>query len=135
MLESKVTVCKPGDVLTPEQCKILEFFEQKSAVMKVHLHAVYNLKENTFKKLEADEHEVTPLESDTKEEEGGVEGEALMLDGAEEVMIHLEGGGPKKEQKQSESKTKKSTSRKGTKKGKKPKKGGKGEIAEIDMET
>jgi len=40
-LESKVTVCQEGDVLTPEQCKILELFDQKLAEMRIHVHCHY----------------------------------------------------------------------------------------------
>lgn len=41
-LLSDVTVCSAGDILTPEQCKILELFQQKQAVFKIQLIAVYD---------------------------------------------------------------------------------------------
>lgn len=40
-LLNDVTVCTPGDILTPEQCKILELFDQKQAVFRVRLLYVY----------------------------------------------------------------------------------------------
>jgi len=57
LLESKVTVCQKGDTLTPEQCKILEYFEQKMAIMRIVLHAHYAFQDNTFTKLKEDEEE------------------------------------------------------------------------------
>jgi len=57
LLESKVTVCQKGDTLTPEQCKILEYFEQKMAIMRIILHAHYSFTDNSFTKLQDDEEE------------------------------------------------------------------------------
>jgi len=33
------TVCKAGDVLTPEQCRLLQLFDQKQAAFRIHLIA------------------------------------------------------------------------------------------------
>jgi hypothetical protein len=40
-LQAVVTVCREGDVLTPEQCKILQLFNQQIAQFKVKLHCMY----------------------------------------------------------------------------------------------
>lgn len=41
-LLADTTVCQEGQVLTPEQCKILELFDQRQAVFRVHVHAVHS---------------------------------------------------------------------------------------------
>jgi mRNA turnover protein 4 len=38
-LRQTVSVCREGDVLTPEQCKILELFEETMAVFRIKVHA------------------------------------------------------------------------------------------------
>lgn len=41
LLESDVSVCKVGDVLTPEQCKVLKLFGQEMAVFKIKVNCVH----------------------------------------------------------------------------------------------
>ena len=40
-LLSDVVVCREGDVLTPEQCRLLQIFQQQMAVMRVRMVAVW----------------------------------------------------------------------------------------------
>eukprot|EP00343_Euplotes_focardii_P006668 CAMPEP_0205822234 /NCGR_PEP_ID=MMETSP0206-20130828/11686_1 /ASSEMBLY_ACC=CAM_ASM_000279 /TAXON_ID=36767 /ORGANISM="Euplotes focardii, Strain TN1" /LENGTH=231 /DNA_ID=CAMNT_0053118341 /DNA_START=35 /DNA_END=730 /DNA_ORIENTATION=+ len=42
MLLTDLTVCSPGQILTPEQCKILELFEQPQAVFRMHVHCLWH---------------------------------------------------------------------------------------------
>eukprot|EP00808_Paulinella_micropora_P008755 g42584.t1 len=67
-LEAKVTVCQEGDVLSPEQCKILELFEQKMAQTHFVLHGRWS--EDTYQQLAEDEEE-----EEEGEEDGGADGE------------------------------------------------------------
>jgi len=53
-LDTKVTVCQVGDTLTPEQCRILEYFEQKMAIMRILIHYHYSFQDHTFTKLRED---------------------------------------------------------------------------------
>lgn len=48
---ANVIICKEGDVLTPEQCKLLELFDEKMAVFKLHVVSVWH--ENKYEKLKA----------------------------------------------------------------------------------
>jgi len=48
-LSKPVVVCQKGDVLTPEQCKILELFEQTMAIFRVKVYA--SLVGETFTQL------------------------------------------------------------------------------------
>uniref|UniRef100_A0A8D8V7Z6 Ribosome assembly factor mrt4 n=1 Tax=Cacopsylla melanoneura TaxID=428564 RepID=A0A8D8V7Z6_9HEMI len=45
------TVCKKGDVLTPEQARILKLLKKKMAKFKILLYMYYNKKEGTFENL------------------------------------------------------------------------------------
>jgi len=85
-LESKVTVCQKGDTLTPEQCKILEYFEQKMAVMRIVLHAHYAFQDNTFTKLKEDEEEEESQDISLKE---GKEGKG---EDDDEEVVAIESG-------------------------------------------
>lgn len=42
MLETKTQVCKKGDMLSPEQCKILQLFDQQMAIFRINLHGVWS---------------------------------------------------------------------------------------------
>ncbi|KAI5750418.1 mRNA turnover protein 4 homolog [Diaphorina citri] len=54
------TVCKKGDVLTPEQARILKLLKKKMAKFKVLLYLWYNKKEGTFENLL--DREKTPMD-------------------------------------------------------------------------
>lgn len=51
-LNARVTVCKEGDELTPEQCKILELFQQQLAVFRVRLHCVWEKETGVLEEFE-----------------------------------------------------------------------------------
>lgn len=51
-LNARVTVCKAGDELTPEQCKILELFQQQLAVFRVRLHCVWEKETGVLEEFE-----------------------------------------------------------------------------------
>lgn len=62
-------VCKKGDVLTPEQCRILELFDIKMAEFRISVDCVWENGE--FERLATDP--VEGEEAEGKEEEDGTE--------------------------------------------------------------
>lgn len=62
MLQSDHVVCRKGDVLTPEQCKLLTIFEVQMAIFQVKIHAVWN--NGTFTILSNNDNAASVYESD-----------------------------------------------------------------------
>lgn len=54
-LETDTIVCKEGDILTPNQCKILELFGVEMALMRVILTCHLNIEAGEFNQYEVSE--------------------------------------------------------------------------------
>eukprot|EP00461_Guttulinopsis_vulgaris_P000847 UN00847 len=57
VLERDVVVCKKGQKLTPEQCKILEIFGVEMALMRIHVKAHLDMEAGEYQ--EYDELDIT----------------------------------------------------------------------------
>lgn len=51
-LEQDTIVCKKGQVLTPEQCKILEIFGVEMAIMRIHVKAHLDMEKGEFQEYQ-----------------------------------------------------------------------------------
>ena len=51
-LEQDTVVCKKGQILTPEQCKILELFGVEMAVMRIHVKAHLDMEAGEFQEYQ-----------------------------------------------------------------------------------
>ena len=49
-LEQEYSVCKSGNILTPEQCRLLTIFNVQMAIFEVIIHAVWEDTKFTLKK-------------------------------------------------------------------------------------
>ncbi|NXY51200.1 MRT4 protein, partial [Ceuthmochares aereus] len=70
MLLSDYEVCKEGDVLTPEQARILKLFGYEMAEFKVTIKFVWNSETGDFQKLVGDTTAKEEEEEEEEEEEG-----------------------------------------------------------------
>jgi len=66
-------VCKKGDVLSPEQARILKLFGIEMAEFKVHIKCMWNSETVEFENFASEEEPMQDNEEEEEEEEGGAE--------------------------------------------------------------